>query len=133
MKKLFLLLLLACLVSLAHAQTTSSIPNGNFEQWSTTTINYPLYYPYNSNLDNSANNFLSNVAKSTNAYTGSYAVQLSTVQSGGASVIGYILNGNPNGGNGASAWHGGVAYNQKPTGISGYYQYNTVADQVPCW
>jgi len=128
MKKQFLLLSLACIAGLAHAQTTSSIPNGNFEQWTTTSMSYPQNYPYNSNVSYESNGVTSNIIKSTDAYTGSYAVQISTVLVGQNSEMGYILNGNPDKGNGPSSWHGGVAYNQKPTGISGYYKYNTTAD-----
>ena len=100
-----------------------SIPNGNFETWTASTWDYPQNYSATSNSDNFFYYHLpANVTKTTDAHHGNYAVQLATIAVGVDTSAGYFLNGSPNGS--PSSWTGGMAYNQKPTGIRGYYKYN---------
>ena len=104
----------------ANAQ---SVPNGNFESWTSTTFDNPQYYPNTSN-SNSIFYFQTpaNCVKTTDAYHGSFAVELTTYIHGTDTSAGYFVNTNPNGA--PNTWHGGISYNQKPTGIRGYYKYN---------
>lgn len=119
MKKHLLLLSLVYIAITAYGQ--NSIPNGNFETWNTGTYDYPQNYPYTSNSEAFFRYQLPfNVTKTTDAYHGAYAVQLTTNASATDTAIGYFINGNPSGSN----WHGGMPYNQTPTGIRGYYKYN---------
>lgn len=121
MKKHLLLLCLVFVAITTYGQV--SIPNGNFETWTSSTWDYPQNYSANSNSDNFFYYHLpANVTKTTDAHHGTYAVQLSTIAVGTDTAVGYFLNGNPNGS--PSTWTGGMAYNQKPTGIRGYYKYN---------
>lgn len=122
MKKIFHLLPLTCVCISAMAQ--SSIPNGNFETWTSGTYDYPQYYPSTSN----PSTFFQcqtpfNITKTTDAFQGTYGIQLTTNASATDTCGGYFLNiANPNGD--PSTWKGGIPYNQKPTGIRGYYKYN---------
>jgi hypothetical protein len=102
-----------------------SIPNRNFERWDTNTYDYLQNYPYSSNPQNFYYYQLPfNVTKTTDAYHGNYAVQLTTNASETDTAFGYFLNANPNTDGGPSSWKGGIPYNQQPTGIKGYYKYN---------
>ena len=129
MKKNLLLLLLAFIAITVFGQ--SSIPNGNFETWSSATFNYPKAYPFTSNSEDFFRyNLPFNVTKTTDAYHGTYAVQVASAANATDTAFGYFLNANPNSSNGPSSWTGGMAYNKKPTGIRGYYKYNTTSDSA---
>jgi hypothetical protein len=120
--KNYLLLLGLIMISIT-AFGQSSIPNGNFESWTTGTYEYPQNYPITSNTENFYRYQLPfNVVKTTDSYHGNYAVQLTTYASGTNTSFGYFLNSNPNGD--PTKWTGGMPYNQMPTGIRGYYKYN---------
>jgi hypothetical protein len=121
MKKIIYTAAFACMSAIAIAQ---SIPNGNFENWTSGTYEYPQYYPFTSNTD-AFFRFQApfNCVKTTDAYQGDYAVELTTNVSATDTVMGHFISGSPNGDN----WHGGLAYNQKPTGIRGYYKYNVAS------
>ena len=121
MQKHLFLLSIAFTTFTAYGQ--SSIPNGNFETWTSSTYDYPQNYPSNSNSDNFlSHNLPPNVTKTIDAYHGTYAVQLTTNASATDTSFGYFLNTNPNGP--PSSWTGGMPYNQKPAGIRGYFKYN---------
>jgi len=116
------LLILSFAVITNSAFSQSSIPNGNFENWTSATFYYPEGYPYSSNNESFFRfNLPFNVTKSTDSYNGNYAVQLITNTMPADSFLAYFVNSNyidgPN-------WHGGIAYNQIPTGVRGYYKYN---------
>jgi hypothetical protein len=124
MKKKLLLLSLAFIALTAFGQ--NSVPNGNFETWNSVTYDYPQNYPYNSNYDilyRYQSSLPFNVVKTNVAYHGSSAIQLSTVVSGNDTAMAYFINANPNNGD-PSTWSGGMPYDQKPTGITGFYKYN---------
>jgi len=124
MKKKLLLSISAGIVALSSFGQVS-LPNGNFENWTSSTYDFPTYYPMNSNTQA----FFGcqapfNVTKSTDAYHGSFALEMTTV-SNVDTCFGFATNANPSpGGGGPGAWTGGMAFNQKPTGIRGYYKYN---------
>ncbi|MEI8084809.1 MAG: T9SS type A sorting domain-containing protein [Paludibacter sp.] len=117
------LLLLSLVIITISAQGQISIPNGDFETWSSSTYDLPENYYYSSNLNADYDAF--NVTRTLVAYHGSSAVKLVTNLNG----FGYFINCNPNNGDVAS-WKGGMAYNQKPTGLRGYYKYNVTAGDV---
>lgn len=122
MKKQLLLLCLINISIIAFGQTPS-IPNGNFEQWTSSSCENPQYYPNNSNGQNFFRYGLPfNVIKTLDAYQGTYAAQLTTYATATDTAFAYFVNANPNGP--PSSWTGGMAYNQKPAGIRGYFKYN---------
>lgn len=104
-----------------------SIPNGNFESWTSATYDYPQNYPQNSNPEAFFRCHTPfNVTKSTDAYSGSFALQMATNTNGMDTCFAYVgnfdaANGNP------STWTGGVPITEKPTGIRGYYKYNVAS------
>ena len=126
MKKNLLLLFLAFITITALAQDT--IPNGNFEIWNTSTYSVPKCYTFTSNPQDYNQSLPYNVNKVSPGYHGTYAVELSTVALNKDTNTGVIINVDPNTKNGSpNTWTGGIAYNQKPTGIRGYYKYNQVS------
>lgn len=122
MKRHLLLLSLAFIAITAFGQ--NPIPNWNFEAWTSSTYDYPQNYPITSNQDCIRYSIPFNVTKITDAYHGTYAVQLTTNTNESAkdTAFGYFINTNPDGN--PSSWTGGMPYSQKPTGIRGYYKYN---------
>ncbi len=120
MKKHLLILSIAYSAITAYGQSPS-IPNGNFENWTAITSELPQNYIWGSNSDAFKNSIPFNVIKSTDAYHGNYAVQMTTEIANGDTLPGIFVNVYPKSSNPAS-WHGGFAYTQKPTGISGYYK-----------
>ena len=121
MKKHLFLLCIAFTGITTYGQ--NSVPNGNFEEWTSISYDFPQNYQYTSNSNNYFYyNLPSNVTKTTDAYHGTYAVQLTTIATKTDTSFGYFLNSNPNSKNGP--WTGGMPYNQKPTGIRGWYKYN---------
>lgn len=104
-----------------------SVPNGGFENWTTSNYDYPTGYFQNSN----AQTFFKcgaafNCIKTTDSYHGTYAAQLITHTSATDTCFGYFTNAtNPNGS--PLTWTGGCAYNQVATGIKGYYKSNVMA------
>jgi hypothetical protein len=109
-------------------QAQNAIPNGNFETWTSGTFNVPTGYSGSNQSTFFQCNSPFNCVQSTDAYHGSYAVQLTTNVGSNDTCMGYIGNFNTNsGGNSPCQWKGGVPYNQKPTALRGYYKSNVVA------
>jgi hypothetical protein len=127
MKKIiFSIHVLFSIMSITFGQT---IPNGNFENWNKFLFEYPAGYPFNSAKDAAMYygvNLPSTIEKVTDAYDGSYAVKLSSHIVGTDSIFGYFVNTNPD--NDPDHWHGGFALTEKPTGITGFYKANFVAN-----
>jgi hypothetical protein len=126
MKKIiYTLFILIAIATKSYA--VNPVPNGDFETWNSATFSYPANYSYTPLADKNAKAFvenqtLFNITKITNSKSGSYAVQLKTVAIGTDTTFGYFSNANPS--KDPSLWTGGIPYTQKPTGISGYYEYN---------
>ena len=119
MKKTLLMAALAITGLSVRAQV--SIPNGNFENWISVTYNDLQYYR-TSNMETYFNcNNANTCSKTDDAIHGMWAIKLTTVGGGDNGCFGYIINGNPEN---DPPWHGGIAYNQKPTGLQGYYKSN---------
>lgn len=120
MKKIILLFFL---LSVFVLQAQVSIPNGGFENWTTTTYSYPANYDFNSNSSDG----LFNLNKTT-GYTGNYGVELKTVLNDGVRMA-FMLNETPPSED-PTTWHGGIPYNQIPTGLQGYYKYNVASGDL---
>jgi hypothetical protein len=118
------LLLLTWGISAFSAIAQMSIPNGNFESWTSAAYDYPEFYPENSNPQNFFHYMAPfNVTKSTDAYSGSFALRLETNTNGTDTCFAYIAN--PSNSNGDPlTWTGGMPISEKPLGIRGYYKYN---------
>lgn len=100
----------------------NSLPNGNFENWTTTNVESPKYFLQNSNNETFRNDLPPSCVKVTDAFHGSFAVKLTSVTNQNNEIPGYFVNGNPE--NDPEQWHGGIAYNQQATGLRGYYKSN---------
>ncbi|MHB1278683.1 MAG: T9SS type A sorting domain-containing protein [Bacteroidia bacterium] len=98
----------------------SSIPNGAFENWTSTNVENPKYFTETSNREIFRSGFPVNCVKTTDAYHGSFAVKLTSVGDQNNSMPGYMVNGDPS--NNPEEWHGGIPYNQQATGMRGYYK-----------
>lgn len=122
MRKQLLLLFAVCFAALSYGQI--AIPNGDIESWTTTSFDSPTNYPYTSI---SAESPAVTVVKSTDAYSGSFAVNLKAFVSGKDTACGYFINTPPN--RGPSSWTGGMGISGMPKSIRGYYKYN-VADSA---
>lgn len=124
-----LFIFLASAVFVLRAQDT--IPNGNFEYWSSTSYMMPDNYPVSSNQDALERKNVPNVNQTSDAYHGKYAIELTTLgpsAMGSDTVGGWFANSTASGNGDPTTWPGGIAYNQIPTGITGYYKYNVAAD-----
>lgn len=112
------------------AQT--SIPNGDFEDWANITFKTPTSFAFSSNFEiiNNGGGIL-NVNQTTDKHSGTYAIQLSTIDDGsGSPSVAYIVNGQPTTDN-PFEWTGSQPINETPSGISGYFKYNqTTADSA---
>lgn len=121
MKKSILLITLVALPLMMIGQT--SIPNGGFDSWTTSTYNYPNGYFFNVNREDKAVQFnIFGVTQAT-GYNSAYGVQITTTAEIG---MGYLLNFQPSSQD-PSNWHGGIPYTEKPTGITGYFKYNVAS------
>ncbi len=122
--KSFFALLFAILAA-TFVQAQNAVPNGNFEDWNTTTFQNPQTF-FTSNADNFRHGGLPfNCEQTNDAQHGSYAVKLTTTAAGTDTSFGYMVDANPN--NNFPNLPGGIAYNQKPTAITGYYKCSIVA------
>ncbi len=100
-----------------------SIPNGGFESWNTVNYENPLFYQTsNMHGDNGSVGSL-NAEKTTDAYSGNFAIKLTTMASGLDTNFAYFANGDP----GKNPPEGGTPYNQMATGIRFHYKSNIMA------
>jgi hypothetical protein len=110
-------------VQLKKGAQTQSVVNGGFENWSPIMWEDPTGW-------NTANQWAFGeptlpVVKTTDSYTGTYAIQLSTLASTnfpgdtlfGGATNGYFDNNGP---------QGGAPYTSTPTGVECYYKYAPV-------
>ncbi|HXU28271.1 MAG TPA: PKD domain-containing protein, partial [Bacteroidia bacterium] len=119
MKKKLLSILTVLASGFAFGQT---IPNGGFENWTTSQYEEPTgFQTSNSKSDHGVQN-PGNAVKTTDAHHGTYAIQLNTISNGVDTSFAYFANGDP----GQNPAGGGIPYSQKPTGIRLYYKSNIV-------
>lgn len=87
---------------------TQTIPNGGFEQWTTTTQNELDGWEYFNNTET--------ISRATDKYKGSYALKLETKDFGGGNVgSGFISNG----------YNSGLPYTKTVDTLIGWYKYST--------
>ncbi len=128
MRKSILLLSLLFLYVIVRGQDL--VPNKSFESWVSGTYDYPQNYPYTSNPEAFCRMGLTfNELKSTDAYHGTYAVELTTVASKKGTSVGYFVNSLYTDDD-LNTWHGGIPYTGMPTGIRGYYKYNVESNDA---
>lgn len=124
MNKLLFPLIAILRIASTDASAQNSIPNGNFESWTVSTFEDPQFYPSTSNQQAFYRcQAPFNIVKTGDAYHGLYALEMTTYTSPGDTCFAFCLH-TPNANGDPSTWDGGIPYNQKPTGIRGYYQYN---------
>ncbi len=128
MKKLLLFILLTVL-SIGAATAQVSLPNGGFENWTSSVTYNPDNYMVTSNqqaiLQAGA---APNCLRVADPYHGNYAIQITTVLGTADTTMGYFLDGNPNGP--PQNWTGGIPYTEMPTGIQGYYKSAITAGDI---
>ncbi len=121
MKKQLLSILGALATSFALAQ---SIPNGGFENWTTTSCQNPQYFN-SSNLQNHGGGGglgPVNVAQTTDAFHGNFAVKMTTTAIGFDTFPAYAVDFNPQG----NSFTGGIPYSQQPTSLRFRYKCNVM-------
>ncbi|MGB9747429.1 MAG: T9SS type A sorting domain-containing protein [Bacteroidales bacterium] len=121
---LLMMILLGFATWLANAQTANLIPNGDFENWTSTSYKLPSYFPWSSNLEAVFSGGNPNVKQITSAFHGSYAVRLETIVASTDTVTGILSNASDLNGPDPADWEGGIPYSEAPVGIRGYYTYN---------
>jgi hypothetical protein len=121
MKKIYIFVLLVFTFPLF---SQNSIPNGNFENW--TSANHEMPTGFNgSNFEafyQCASPF--NLTKSTDAFHGTYAMQLNTYAGASDTCFGYAITASNTNNQNPCNWGGGVPVNQIASGIRGYYKSN---------
>lgn len=122
MKKILLSLLAITSVS----GFSQSIPNGSFESWQVSNFDNPRFYQSSNTEDHGGKGSPINTLKTTDAYHGSYAIQLNTVLNNNDTAFAYFANGNP----GSNPPSGGVPYSQSPTGLRLYYKSNIIGSDT---
>jgi len=120
MKKTVLLAILALAGWSINAQI--SVPNGDFETWSSLSYEEPQNYRTSNNKAFLYYKTPANCLKVTDAYQGLSALKLITNGSDTNINVAYAVNGNPD--NDPQSWHGGIKWtpSEKPTGFQGYYK-----------
>ncbi len=122
MKKQLLTLAAAFVSFASFAQT---IPNGNFENWTVTTVENPQFFMCG-NQEGDNGNYPSTppVTKTTDAYHGTYAIRMTSAlfNNGTDTSKAWVADGNP-----GQTVTGGIPYNQTPTGVRFYYKANCAA------
>jgi hypothetical protein len=123
MKKIYSFLAAVALTLGSQAQ--NSIPNGNFESWTSGTYDLPTGFISSNPSTFFRCNTGFNCVKTTDSYHGNFAIKLTTGINTDT-CFGYAINAaNANGGN-PCQWRGGTAFSQIPTGVRGYYKSNVM-------
>lgn len=126
MKKHLLLSLILFVFTnwVTNSQPSNQIPNGDFEEWTSTSYKLPANFSWSSNLEAIYRLGSSNVGQVTSAFHGSYAVRLETIGTETDTVTGILSNASDLSGPDPAGWKGGIPCAETPTGITGYYMYN---------
>lgn len=114
------LLLSALTLALSANLFGQAVPNGTFENWSSISYEEPNVW-FSGNFRTVQEIGVASVTKVA-GYSGN-AVRIETKVVSGDTVEAFIANTYP-GCSDPSQWVGGVAFNQQPTAITGYYRYN---------
>ncbi|MCX6256758.1 MAG: T9SS type A sorting domain-containing protein [Bacteroidia bacterium] len=118
MKKIFILLIIILLIKLNDV--FSQVPNGSFENWNNITF-YQVPDSFQCNAFQSYTTFgTTNVIKTTDSYSGNFALQLVTMGSTGNFIPGELFLGQPAGQN----INGGVPFNERPDTVKFYAKFH---------
>ena len=120
MKKQLLFILGALYSTFLFSQ---SVPNGGFENWNTVNYENPSYYQTSNMHSNNGAVGSVNAVKTSDAFHGNYAIQLTTSVVGLDTNFAYFANGDP----GKNPPQGGIPFNQIPTGFRFHYKSNIMA------
>lgn len=122
----YALSLFALLTAFNPVLKGQAISNSGFEMWSDiqyyeepvgyTTTNVVTYYAGDG----------ANVTKSTDAYSGSYALRLETIDGSDGVVEGAAFIGKPAEG----SFTGGIPYDDRPDSLTGYVKYNVAENDT---
>lgn len=116
MKKLLTLSIGIMLSAICSAQ----LQNGNFETWSTTTIETPTNWDCNSAIDFTASELVCPLHKTTDKYEGLYALEMKTMAGITKNFVG-INNGYWN--STLSKFTSGFPYSNQIDTLEGWYKY----------
>jgi hypothetical protein len=115
------LLTLAIFVGGITTLFSQTIPNGSFENWTSTNYGILQNYTFQSaNFQSLQQIGMSTITQTADPYSGSYAVRLDTKTNGIDTAFGFFINGMPCGPSNPNP--GGTPYALKPTGFTGRYK-----------
>lgn len=125
MKKILCILCSLLLAIPSILAQSDAIPNGSFENWTTTTYSnlWLTGYPATSNLSSLVAANDTTVMPTTDAYHGTYALKIRTIITGSKTYNGHVVNVTNANSSSPSGWVGGTPYTQTPTGMRAYYKY----------
>jgi hypothetical protein len=119
MKKNIYLLFTALSLTFA-AKAQNALPNGNFENWTSSSYDEPTGYG-SSNSKNKCGVY--NCIKIADPAHGSFAIKMTTTTTPTDTCMGYFVNANAGNGSPCS-WRGGMPFTQTPTGLRGSFKLN---------
>ncbi|UCG28460.1 MAG: PCMD domain-containing protein, partial [Bacteroidales bacterium] len=120
--------IIAVLVIFSIYVSGQNIPNRGFEEWEVRNLyERPVsWYTSNSTVF-SAGEYMTNVTKTEDSFSGNYALNLETVVFGEDTLLAYaVAGGMIVGGEGVRDidYIGGFAFSEKPDSLIGYFKYN---------
>ncbi|HPD66069.1 MAG TPA: T9SS type A sorting domain-containing protein [Bacteroidia bacterium] len=119
MKKGISLIVIPLMAMMMFHANAQEVKNGSFENWVKKVLyEIPDGY-FTSGMQLSMMGAPSNVTKSTDKQSGSYAIKLETVKTGEDTIPGIIIAGKPE-----NSQLGGIPFSEKPTSLDGYVKYN---------
>ncbi len=119
MKNTFTFIVIALIFSLGQI-SAQSVPNGGFENWTNTSF-FEEPEPFaTSNSLSYLTGKNTNVVKTTDAHSGTYAARLETVLNMGDTIPGLMLIGRLSG----QLVGGGAPFTDRPDSLSGYVKYD---------
>lgn len=115
------LLFLCAVLTAVGLQSQNFIPNPSFESWTHLEVELPTHYVASSSEEMSWRGLNANATKTQPAHHGLYALKLVT----NGDYLGWLLNTDPGDGGDPADWKNGMPVTGRPTGMRGYYKYNT--------
>lgn len=114
--------LLAFALTLGFGSAFSqAIPNGSFENWTTTNYNYLTKYKFQDcNYESLRRIGQACVTQTADPFQGSFAIKLQTKTNGIDTAFGFFINGMPCGPGNPNP--GGIPYTGMPTGFTGRFK-----------
>ena len=103
--------------NISFTGTTQNVPNPDFENWTTQSSNSPNGWQ----VDNSQ--WGNNVERTADAYAGSYAMKLQSINSAQGMIQGYTQTLGPNSNNNNGNWGPAFPMNSTPTSLKGFFKF----------